>query len=187
MSVGTEGYETNRESSLATHSVSLGLCVLSKLALQLLEALDRLRNATVPCENIAHHPVDDKAWKLELIQRPALSCHVEHIDAHRKLVHTQLINLVQILSQVSRIMAEEGQSVIPRARWADREINVFVQYLHMHHSEAAPGGKFKDVTFNVAAVHIQPLLVSGKVKDGKSIKSKYGQVLFTCLFSCCYQ
>ena len=81
----------------------------------------------------------------------------------------QLINLVQILSQVSRIMAEEGWSVIPRARWADHKIDVLVQYLHEHRSEAAPGGKFKDVTFNAAAVHIQPLLVSSDVKDGKSI------------------
>ena len=84
-------------------------------------------------------------------------------------------------------MTEEGQLVIPRARWADCEIDVLVWYLHEHHSEAAPGGKFKDVTFNAAAVHVQPLLVSGKVKDDKSIKSKYGQVLFTGLFSCCHQ
>ena len=113
---------------------------------------------------------------------PLSDPYLEHIDAHRKLIHMQLINLVQILSQVSRIMAEEGRSVIPRARWAGHKIDVLVQYLHEHCSEAAPGGKFKDVTFNVAAVHIHPLLVSGNVKDGKSIKSKYGQVLFTASF-----
>ena len=77
--------------------------------------------------------------------------------------------------------------MISRVRWADCEIDALVQYLHEHHSKAAPGGKFKDVTFNAAAVHIQPLLMSGKIKNGKSIKSKYGQVLFTSLFSCCCQ
>ena len=39
---------------------------------------------------------------------PLSDPYLEHIDAHRKLIHMQLINLVQILSQVSRIMAEEG-------------------------------------------------------------------------------
>ena len=61
-------------------------------------------------------------------------------------------------------------------RWTDPEVDAMVDYLHEHCSEGAQGGKFKNVTYNAAAVHIQPLLVSSKAKDGKSVKSKFSQV-----------
>ncbi|KAG9312344.1 hypothetical protein JVU11DRAFT_7661 [Chiua virens] len=54
-----------------------------------------------------------------------------------------------------------------------------VAYLHEHRLEGAQGGKFKQSTFNAAAVHIQPLLVSSKAKDGSSIKTKFSQLRAT--------
>jgi len=42
--------------------------------------------------------------------------------------------------------------------------------------EGSQGGKFKDTIYNAAAAHLQPLPAGGKLKDGKSVKGKWGQV-----------
>ncbi|KAG9310665.1 hypothetical protein JVU11DRAFT_9253 [Chiua virens] len=101
--------------------------------------------------------------------------YLEQVEAHRQRVCAQLLHLVKILTKTSEIMAEEHRSAL-RARWSDPEIAAMVDYLHEHRSEGAQGGKFKQSAFNAVAVHIQPLLVSGKAKDGSSVKTKFSQV-----------
>jgi len=73
-------------------------------------------------------------------------------------------------------MTEEVWSAVPRVKWTDCETNALMDYLYEHCSEGAQGGNFKDITYNAAAMHIQPLYVSGKPKDGKSIKTKWNVV-----------
>ncbi|KAG8215089.1 hypothetical protein J3R82DRAFT_8510, partial [Butyriboletus roseoflavus] len=56
------------------------------------------------------------------------------------------------------------------------EIDALVDFLVEHCSEHGDGANFKDMTFNAAASHIKPLLISGKPKDVTSIWYKWGQV-----------
>jgi len=102
--------------------------------------------------------------------------YLESIQALRNLVFNYLISLVPILANIPQIMTEEVRSAVPRVKWTNHETDALVDYFHEHRSEGAQGGKFKDTTYNAAAMHIQPLYVSGKPKDGKSIKTKWNAV-----------
>jgi len=73
-------------------------------------------------------------------------------------------------------MASELRQGAPRGKWIEYVINALIDYLHAHRSEGSQGGKFKDTTYNAAAAHLQPLLAGGKLKDGKGVKGKWGQV-----------
>ena len=51
------------------HSLTVHGRLLRKRALQLLETLDRLREATIPFENVTNNPVNDKSRNPELNRR----------------------------------------------------------------------------------------------------------------------
>ena len=102
--------------------------------------------------------------------------YLERAEAQRHHIHQQLISLVGLLTKTSELMASELRQGAPRGKWIEYVINALIDYLHAHRSEGSQGGKFKDTTYNAAAAHLQPLLAGGKLKDGKSVKGKWGQV-----------
>jgi hypothetical protein len=112
-----------------------------------------------------------------MIQSLPTSRYLERANEHRQLVFSQIKYLIIILYNTVDIMSQDAQSVQGgKARWTEQEIDALVDFLVEHHAERGDGTNFKDVTLNAAAAHLRPLLVSGKLKDGKSIKYKWGQV-----------
>jgi hypothetical protein len=56
------------------------------------------------------------------------------------------------------------------------EVGALIDYLHQHRSQRTNGGNFKDTTFTGAVEHIKTFYSSGKPKDIKSVKYKWGMV-----------
>ncbi|KAI5987592.1 hypothetical protein EDC04DRAFT_2589210, partial [Pisolithus marmoratus] len=61
-----------------------------------------------------------------------------------------------------------------RAGWSPEETTALVHYLHEHCAERGDTGNFRQMTYANAAEHLRPLLISGKIKDGKNVSIKWG-------------
>jgi len=77
---------------------------------------------------------------------------------------------------IPQIITAEVWSAVPRINWTNHETDALMDYLHKHCSEGNLGGKFKDTTYNAAAMHIQLFYISEKPKVGKSIKTKWNTI-----------
>lgn len=104
-----------------------------------------------------------------------LDPHIQRADIHRQLIINHIRTTVSLLGRSIQEMAQEAQSA-GKAKWSEAEVDALVDYLHEHRSERADGGNFKDVTYSAAATMLQPLLVSGRPKDTKSVKYKWSAV-----------
>ncbi|KAI6038467.1 hypothetical protein EDC04DRAFT_2549217, partial [Pisolithus marmoratus] len=60
------------------------------------------------------------------------------------------------------------------ADWSPEETTGLVCYLHKHCAEHGNTGNFHQTTYANAADHICPLLISGKIKDGRNVLIKWG-------------
>ena len=65
-----------------------------------------------------------------------------------------------------------------RVKWKDIEVDMMMQYIHQHQNDHWGEGGFRIAIFSVAAKHIKDYHVSGKRKDGKSVKTKFDQVRY---------
>ncbi|KAF8553028.1 hypothetical protein OG21DRAFT_1312935 [Imleria badia] len=57
-------------------------------------------------------------------------------------------------------------------KWHMCKVDALMDYLVEHHGEQGDGS-FKDVTFTAATEHLKAFHVTGKIKDGTSLKNKW--------------
>jgi len=113
---------------------------------------------------------------------PEVDRYLRQADAHRQHIRQQLQCLVTILQSISTTVGQEmeatsnNQKGLVQAVWTTIETDKLLDYLHEHRSQWGDGGNFKDSTYNAAALALQPFLKSGRPKDVKSIKYKWGIV-----------
>ncbi|KAF8548577.1 hypothetical protein OG21DRAFT_1489271 [Imleria badia] len=91
-------------------------------------------------------------------------------EGSRQLFHHSLL-VVENLSHLSDILMASVKE--PRVvKWHMREVDALMDYLVEHHGEQGDGS-FKDATFTAAAEHLKAFHVTGKIKDGTSLKNKW--------------
>ncbi|KAI9452092.1 hypothetical protein HD554DRAFT_2178470 [Boletus coccyginus] len=100
-------------------------------------------------------------------------------DHHEEDIHQQLLDLIEHLKTFTdTLMAElpgDTTSIAKIAKWSDQEVDALVQYFHEHRAETGDGN-FKEATFSASAKFLQPLHTTGKIKDTKSVRNKWGQL-----------
>ena len=92
---------------------------------------------------------------------------------HVRCFSLAVLALTSVCAQYTTLLiAHTDPKPSKQAQWDEGEIEALVEYLYTYHSEAGDSG-FKSSTFNNAAAHIAPLLVSGQVKEGKHCHTKW--------------
>ena len=74
------------------------------------------------------------------------------------------------------MMLQEQDGDVGRAQWNENEVAKLVDYLHEHRAQRGDAGNFKDPTYNAAAEYIQPFRMTGPVKTGKMVRTKWAWV-----------
>ena len=99
-------------------------------------------------------------------------------DQHRELIHQQLTLLLHHFETLqSSFMNEHDPTGQTKAKWDPTETDQLIRYIVDHKSERQEGN-FKPTFYTAAAQHLQQYHVSGKAKDGKSVKTKFDQVRY---------
>ncbi|KAI9573967.1 hypothetical protein HD554DRAFT_2210351 [Boletus coccyginus] len=108
-----------------------------------------------------------------------LPSYYDLTDHHKEDIHQQLLDLVGHLKTFTdTLMAElpeDTTSIAKITQWSDQEVDALVQYFHKHCAETGDGN-FKEATFSASAEFLQPLHMTGKIKDAKSVRNKWGQL-----------
>ena len=103
-----------------------------------------------------------------------LPSYQDSSEDSREHFHHSLLLLVANLDHLSDILMTSVKE--PRAvKWHVHEVDALMDYLVEHHREQGDGN-FKDQTFTAAAEYLKAFYVSGKVKDGTSLKNKWATV-----------
>ena len=103
---------------------------------------------------------------------------------HRKKILVAGISVIAICTELTTIMAmETDKAEKETARWNDKEMQQFIQFLVDHKSEGGDNGTFKNKTMTVAAQLIAPYHTMGVVKEAKHMHTKWNTVSAHHLFN----